>query len=85
MRVAGPHCDLNEVEDEKHFILDCTLYDKERSIFFTSLNSFTQFQKLDKENKFSFLVSYNKGDIEMSKLIVNFICNCFDKRASNTK
>jgi hypothetical protein len=73
-------CKGNSVEDETHFVLHCPAYSTERKLLFDELASFTKFKELNDEDKFIFLMSYNNGDIEILKYILDFITLIVDKR-----
>ena len=66
-------CSTNSVENEKHFLLECSLYNDERSKLFEKLDNFCDFTSLNSDDKFSFLMSYNNGDYEILKLVLPFI------------
>lgn len=38
---------LNEIEEEKHFILYCSIYDEVRNNFFYKVNAFPSFEHLN--------------------------------------
>jgi hypothetical protein len=65
------YCKSSEIEDELHFTIKCTLYDKERQNLYKELNSFTNFRSLTDEEKFKFLMSGNDGDSEVIHLHLN--------------
>ena len=73
------YCTLNEIEDERHFIVDCSLYEDERNILFNFVQGhFPSFSFLDSREKFLFLMQLD------NPCIINSICsytfNCFKKR-----
>ena len=71
------HCNLREVEDERHFILYCTKYAELRANLFTKLNSFTSLNQMSDDERFLFIMSYNKGDSEIFEIVGNFVSECF--------
>ncbi len=48
-------------------------YPSERTELFHSLGSFTSFQSLGRDDQFSFIMSYNWGDIEVLTHVVKFV------------
>lgn len=70
----------DNVEDEKHFLLSCSTYDVERRELFTKLSQYTQFLQLTTEEQFLFLMTYNNGDSEILKLVIEFVGECNKKR-----
>ena len=76
-------CDSGAIEDEKHFLLQCPTYSIERSTLFSTLNKFSLFEDLPENDKFTFLMTYNNGDMEILKLIVDFVDECMNKRNIN--
>ena len=68
-------CDLNEVEDEFHFIWHCTLYIVFRDELFNSVN-INNFNLLCEKDKFISILDMS------SKSVGRFIVNCFEKRKS---
>jgi hypothetical protein len=74
------YCNTNQIEDEKHFLMFCPLYLTERQNLYSTLHSFTSFQSLNDNEQFTFLMSYNDGDMEIFKHISKFIDVCVQKR-----
>ena len=67
------------IEDERHFILDCTLYKKERHIFLCKVsNKNPMFPALTTEEKFVYLLAYK--DAQMLTRLGKFLYHIFDKR-----
>ena len=54
-------CDRNEIEDEIHFMLNCTLYDEIRNRLLLSnvVNIINNFDELSNEDKFIFIMKLN--------------------------
>lgn len=77
-------CNLNAVEDEKHFILHCPMYTNLRSDLFSTLASFTNFSSLTDNEKFKFIMSGANGDSEIIDLISKYITSSFSLRKSST-
>ena len=69
-------CNQNVVEDEHHFVLDCPLYDDERSHYIEKLDK-PDFQGLESKQKWQLIMS-NEYVIETAR----FIWNIFQKRKS---
>ena len=73
-------CKNDNVEDEKHFLLSCSAYDVERSDLFSKLSQYAIFLQLSVEEQFLFLMTYNNGDSEILKLVIDFVNKCVEKR-----
>ena len=72
-------CRLNQVEDEKHFLCICPLYDSERYFFFKYIKDLVpSFNTLDDSAKMIWLMSCEDTDI-IQKL-ANFVYKCFSLR-----
>jgi len=73
------YCNLNKIEDECHFIVDCTLYNNERNVLFENIqHMFPNFRFLNTTEKFIFLMQLDKPYIIDS--ICPYVYNCFKKR-----
>ena len=76
------YCNLGVVEDEEHFLIDCTLYNDERAMLFDALRTLVpNIDMLKKLEKFILLLSLNNGDVEFVEPVLKFVSACFDKRA----
>ena len=76
------YCNLGGVENEEHFLLDCTLYAEERYELQQALSHICpKFGNLAKSELFSLILSMNNGDTELVKPILKFVSDCFDKRS----
>lgn len=73
-------CKNGEIEDEKHFVTVCSQFRRERELFYEKLNSFSSFEVLTNNEKFLFIMSYNNGDTEVSKHVLEFINTITTKR-----
>jgi hypothetical protein len=73
-------CNLNSIESEQHFVLECPLYHSEREDLFNTFNSFTDFQSLEPDDQFIFIMSYNNGDTEVFQHVSKFVNLCVEKR-----
>ena len=78
------NCALNKVEDEKHMVLECTLYSEARNDFKTKLQKLNV-QLENSEKSFINIMSYNSGDPKFSKLLCTFISRCFKIRNTVSK
>ena len=67
-------CNSGNIEDEKHFIIDCTLYREEHSKLFSLLNI-----RIIDENTFIKLMSLKQS--EQLFILCRFIQLCFKKRS----
>ena len=71
----------NGIEDEKHFLLNCHLYNSCRTdFFFMKLKSFVVFDTADSDKLFVDLMSSLNGDTEIAGYLCDFINACFDER-----
>jgi hypothetical protein len=71
-------CDQNSVEDECHFLFDCTLYDEIRTKYFRYiLQLHPYYFEMSKEQKLNLLMSK-----ELVKYTAEFVYNCYIKRRS---
>lgn len=73
------NCNLNLLENEIHFLTQCTLYDSERAEFYKKVSDFnTNFALLNDDDKAMWLLLQENKDILSG--LASFIVNCFDKR-----
>jgi len=75
-------CNLNEVEDEFHFIMHCKLYDNLRSNFMSELNDIIVTTNYSEEDFFITIMSAKDTDI--LKVVLNFVNLAFKKRFGTT-
>ena len=74
-------CDLNEIEDEFHFIMKCQKYHELRTLLFEKLNNISAFEQIqDDLEKNIFIMSGNNGDSEILNLVAQFAWDAFNKR-----
>jgi len=72
-------CNMNKVEDEAHFLLDCSLYSNDRSILFSFIiGKFPRFESLSSVEKFIFLMRFDRTTLY--KHISSYIFNITKKR-----
>ena len=75
------HCELKEIEDEFHFIMNCQKYHELRNHLFQKLNNISVFEQIqDDMDKFIFIMSGNNGDSEIVNLVAQFTWDAFSKR-----
>ena len=68
-----------EIEHENHFILNCTLYEKERNDLFQKINKkYSIFENLSEEHKLLFL--FSSIDPMVCKATANYVYNAIIKR-----
>jgi hypothetical protein len=71
------NCELNEVEDERHFLLHCTLYTDERNVFYDYCSrTIENFFTLNANEKFVNIL----GCESACKQLAKFIMTCYKKR-----
>lgn len=64
-------CTTGKVEDEKHFLIDCSFYDDLRfELFNLAQNILNGFLFLDSFEKLSFLMSCNELVFKLSKTLL---------------
>ena len=74
------YCSSNTVEDEKHFIFECSLYDSLRQNFFTEIKKLCKhFSNLSQEARLIWLMT-NECD-EIIFLFSRYIYDCFSLRS----
>ena len=57
-------CDLNGVEDEKHFLCICPVFNDKRSTLYTKANTInSEFSTLDMSERFVFFIKYVWRDV----------------------
>ena len=74
------HCNLNQVEDEQHFLLECSLYDNERTKLLQVIRQTKP--NIDHEtthNKFCIIMSLK--EVEIIKELGKYITDCMKKRS----
>ena len=71
------YCPLKTVENEYHFLLECTFYDKERSEFLKKLNA-----PADLSFDVLFFKLITSGNLSELKLLGKFIDTCFFRRST---
>jgi len=75
-------CNLGKVEDEYHFIMECTLYTEYRDRCFDSLLDFVPLDVSDYANIFTYIMC--AIDYDVLNIITKYVKDAFDKRARNT-
>ena len=73
-------CTLNVIGDEKHFLLSCPKFDKERNTMFKNLSEFLITSNKQDFQTFTNLMNYNSGDVEVSKIVLHYVDTCFTPR-----
>ena len=77
------NCDLEEVEDEFHFVIKCPLYKRLRQALYEKITpKFPIFETYDYKNKFIWLLA--NLDTNVLNLVAAFVYDCFKQRTSNT-
>jgi len=72
-------CDMNCVEDEMHFLVECTCYSHERQLLYDNAQvASANFSLLTEENKFLWLMTNENRDVIYA--LATYINNCFTKR-----
>ena len=73
------HCKEN-TESEYHLIFECKLYINARDLLIENLSSFTLMPLDGTYDSFFMLMSYLDGDLEVGRLLCNYVNTCFDIR-----
>ena len=68
------------IETEKHFLLECIAYEKERNIMNNVLKECSVIDIYDIDNAYIYLMSYLNGDNEITQIICNFVNESTEKR-----
>ena len=71
-------CHDKKTEDENHVLLECSLYDGERTGLLNQLD-FVCIDLNSEQQSFLFLMSYG-NDSEICKALCNYVDDCFNKR-----
>ena len=73
------HC--KKVETEYHFLFDCSLFNSERKLFNEELSNILSIDITPSINLFYTLMSGLYGDLEVGRIMCNFINKCFEIRS----
>ena len=74
-------CSSNQVEDEKHFILDCSFYEALRKSLFSAIEEFyPDFNEMANDKQFELLMTAANGDADLCKVLSEYLIKCYDKR-----
>ena len=73
-------CSSKEIEDERHMLLSCSFYTKERATFTGTIETISTLKITDSPEIFNILMTCNQGDIEFSKEICNYVNDCLIKQ-----
>ena len=77
------YCRSQAVEDEQHFLLQCPLYNNERSLLLETVNAMIPRFHLLPENEKFFAVMQSKAP-KLMKALGNYIFTCLQKRGIST-
>ena len=73
------YCNLSKVEDESHFLLECPLYNHERSKFVNEIGSISEFfLSLNNHDKLYWIL--NNEDYKILSIFSTFLKTCFSLR-----
>lgn len=73
-------CNLDVVESEEHFLLECTLYNVKRDELWQAVGLYASLPDsvhLAKSDKFNLILSLNNGDTEVIEPVIKFVSECF--------
>jgi hypothetical protein len=76
-------CNDGSIEDEKHFILNCSIYENERKVFFSKLrNILPGISSIASDPKafLHIILTCYHGDSELCNLIPKYVKKCMDIR-----
>ena len=66
-----PNC--NKVEDEIHFLIDCSKYNNERKIMYNKIEAFLPNFSEIPDSKSKFILLMTQGNLEVSKILATYI------------
>ncbi len=66
-------CDTQRVDDERHFVMDCTAWNVERARFWQKIGEFGVFEGWGEDLKFDFIMTGGFGDPEFMREIFHFL------------
>ena len=76
-----PYCNMQNIEDEFHFVMECPNYKELRKSFFHELNHVSYFDNLpDNKCKFIWIMKRSNGDCDVSKIVIHYIYRLFQHR-----
>ena len=71
------HCGKNEIENEMHFLIECSLYDDLRFDFFQLVSSYiTNFCLMSREDKFKQIMNCNEMSLSVHCTMQVYNCTC---------
>ena len=70
-------CCLGEIGDEKHFLLRCPKFDRERASMFDELSEFLIIQNSQDFKTFDTLMQCLAGDLEVGRVVCSYVEKCF--------
>ena len=72
-----PLCKSNQVENETHFLLDCSKYSLQRQTFLNEINEMIpNFERKSTSESIKLLM--NSNDYHVNKLVMKFISSCMN-------
>ena len=77
------YCDLNEIEDEFHFTMKCSLYNDIRNRFMTLIDDIFVTNNSSENDKFLLIMGAN--DFDTTNAVASFINTAFEKRDLNNR
>ena len=66
-----------QVETEFHFIFNCALYHAERKLLYDELSNILTIKMTPSDDLFHTIMSSLHGDLEVGRIVCNFINSCF--------
>jgi hypothetical protein len=69
------YCNMNVVEDEVHFLFECSYYNEERTLFMNTINKDLNMSPLE-----MFLYMFQNTDVFILSSLGKFIMRCLNKR-----
>ena len=70
-----------QIEDEFHLLFECNLYEEDRLRFTDQLSQFSCLNVRSTREMFHTLMSCMQGDLEVGRVLCDFINSCFNKRS----
>ena len=76
-----PLCKSNQIENETHFLLDCSKYSSQRRTFLNRINELIpNFERKSTSESIKLLMNCN--DYHVNKLVMKFISSCMNTAVS---
>lgn len=68
-------CDLNKIEDEYHFVMECSLYNSQRNMLFSDIKEMLSINNMSDDDIFILIMCAK--DFDILQTVINFVNACF--------